>query len=74
MNAAASASVLDSRSKRGEFGAAFAAVRARLGLVVLLFGLAAIAWWSTAGRMAGMDAGPGTDLGALEWFTWASGW
>ena len=27
-----------------------------------------LAWWSTADRMAGMDAGPGTDLGALGWF------
>jgi predicted metal-binding membrane protein len=47
---------------------AFAAVRARLGLVVLLFALAAVAWWSTAERMAGMDEGPGTALGALGWF------
>ena len=43
-------------------------MRARLGLVALLFALAALAWWSTADRMAGMDAGPGTDLGALGWF------
>jgi predicted metal-binding membrane protein len=52
---------------------AFGAVRARLGLVALLFGLAAVAWWSTADRMAGMDEGPGTDLGALGWFlgVWA---
>jgi len=47
---------------------AFAAARARLGLIVLLFALAAVAWWSTADRMAGMDEGPGTDLGALGWF------
>jgi predicted metal-binding membrane protein len=47
---------------------AFAAARARLGLIALLFGLAAIAWWSTADRMSGMDAGPGTDVGALGWF------
>jgi predicted metal-binding membrane protein len=47
---------------------AFAAARARLGLIALLFGLAAVAWWSTADRMAGMDEGPGTDLGALGWF------
>jgi predicted metal-binding membrane protein len=53
---------------RGEFAAAFAAVRARLGLVGLLLALAAVAWWSTADRMAGMNAGPGTDLGALGWF------
>ena len=44
------------------------AVRARLGLVGLLFALAALAWWSTGTRMAGMDAGPGTDLGAFGWF------
>jgi predicted metal-binding membrane protein len=53
---------------RGDRVATFAAVRARVGLVVLLLGLAAVAWWSTADRMAGMDAGPGTDLGALGWF------
>jgi predicted metal-binding membrane protein len=47
---------------------AFAAARARLGLVVLLFTLAAVAWWSTVDRMRGMDAGPGTDLGAFGWF------
>jgi predicted metal-binding membrane protein len=39
-----------------------------MGLVVLLLALAALAWSSTADRMAGMDAGPGTDLGALGWF------
>jgi len=48
--------------------AALAAVRGRLGLVALLFALGGLAWWSTADRMAGMDAGPGTDLGALGWF------
>jgi predicted metal-binding membrane protein len=47
---------------------ALAAVRARLGLVALLCALAALAWWSTAQRMSGMDAGPGTELGALGWF------
>jgi len=47
---------------------ALAAARARLGLVALLFALAAVAWWSTADRMAGMDDGPGTELGALGWF------
>ena len=58
----------DRRMTRGELGVAFAAVRTRLVLVLLLFLLAAIAWWLTADRMAGMDAGPGTDLGALGWF------
>jgi predicted metal-binding membrane protein len=47
---------------------AFAAARARLGLIALLFALAALAWWTTAGRMAGMDEGPGTALGDLGWF------
>jgi predicted metal-binding membrane protein len=58
----------DRRATRGELGVAFAAVRTRLALVALLFLLAALAWWSTAERMAGMDAGPGTDLGTLGWF------
>jgi hypothetical protein len=47
---------------------ALTAGRARLGLIVGLFGLAALAWWSTAERMGGMDDGPGTDLGAVGWF------
>jgi predicted metal-binding membrane protein len=49
-------------------GPAFAAARARLGLIAVLFALAAVAWWSTADRMQGMDEGPGTALGALGWF------
>jgi predicted metal-binding membrane protein len=48
--------------------AAFTAVRARWALVALLFAVAGLAWWSTADRMAGMDMGPGTDLGTLGWF------
>ena len=36
--------------------------------MAILLALAALAWWLTAARMAGMDAGPGTDLGALSWF------
>jgi predicted metal-binding membrane protein len=47
---------------------AFVAVRVRLGLVALLFVLAGLAWWWTAGQMSGMDGGPWTDLGALGWF------
>jgi predicted metal-binding membrane protein len=47
---------------------ALLASRARLGLIALLFALAVVAWWSTADRMSGMDAGPGTALGALGWF------
>jgi predicted metal-binding membrane protein len=42
-------------------------------VVVALLAAAALAWWSTADRMAGMDATPGADLGALGWFmgVWA---
>jgi predicted metal-binding membrane protein len=58
----------DPGAGRGGLGEAFAAMRGRLGLVVLLFVLAGLAWWSTADRMAGMDGGPGTDLGTLGWF------
>ena len=47
---------------------AFAAVRTRLGLVLLLFALAAAGWWWTVGQMQGMDDGPWTALGALGWF------
>jgi predicted metal-binding membrane protein len=68
VSAAASARVAGARSDRDELAEAFAAVRGRLGVVALLVALAALAWWSTADRMSGMDAGPGTDLGALGWF------
>jgi len=54
---------------RGEsLAPAFAAVRVRVGLVALLFALAAVGWWWTANRMEGMDDGPWTALGALGWF------
>ena len=54
--------------ERIELAKALAAARGRLALVAALIGLAGLAWWSTVDRMAGMDAGPGTDLGALGWF------
>ena len=57
MSAATSAALGDRREGRGEIARAFAAARARLGLIALLLALAAVAWWSTADRMAGMDAG-----------------
>jgi predicted metal-binding membrane protein len=62
------AGVSDRAGQRGELYAAVAAVRSRVGLVVLLIILTGVAWWSTVERMAGMDGGPGTDLGALGWF------
>ena len=47
---------------------ALAAIRTRLGLVALLFAVAAISWWWTADQMQGMDNGPWTGLGTLGWF------
>jgi predicted metal-binding membrane protein len=47
---------------------AFAAVRVRLGLVLALFGVAALGWWWTVRQMQGMDEGPWTSLGAFGWF------
>jgi predicted metal-binding membrane protein len=68
MGGVAATAAATGRPLRGELHEAFIAARARLGLVALLLALAGVAWWSTADRMAGMDAGPGTDLGALGWF------
>jgi predicted metal-binding membrane protein len=68
LSAAQTSTLAGPRTTRSELADAFAAARTRLALIVLLFLLAALAWWSTAERMAGMDAGPGTDLGALGWF------
>ena len=47
---------------------AFAATRAQLGLVTILFVLAAVGWWWTIRQMRGMDNGPWTDLGTFGWF------
>ncbi len=44
------------------------AARARLGLVALLFALAAAAWWWSVDRMSGMDRGPWTGIGAFGSF------
>jgi predicted metal-binding membrane protein len=59
----------DERLSRNEgLAPAFAAMRARLAVVTLLFALAGIGWWWTAGQMRGMDNGPWTGLGAASWF------
>jgi predicted metal-binding membrane protein len=52
----------------GGLAPAFAAARARIGLVALLFAIAGVAWWWTIGEMRGMDGGPWTHLGRLGWF------
>ena len=55
--------------ERGEgLAPVFAAARTRLGLIAVLFALAAIGWWWTVEQMRGMDNGPWTDLGAAGWF------
>src|SRR3954470_16389290 len=43
-----------------------ATVRSRISLTLVTG--AAVAWAVSLERMRGMDAGPGTDLGSLEWF------
>lgn len=58
----------DRRPRADSLAPALAATRARLGLVALLFALAATGWWWTSRRMRGMDAGPWTGLGAFAWF------
>jgi predicted metal-binding membrane protein len=47
---------------------AYAAVRARIALVVAVFALAGFGWWWTVRSMRGMDAGPWTGLGGFGWF------
>jgi predicted metal-binding membrane protein len=56
------------RAGGGGLAPAFAAARARLGLVALLFVLAGAGWWWTVDQMRGMDSGPWTGLGAFGWF------
>jgi predicted metal-binding membrane protein len=52
----------------GGLAPALSAARARLGLVALLFAVAALGWWWTGDRMRGMDNGPWTGLGSFGWF------
>ncbi|HEY2877499.1 DUF2182 domain-containing protein [Nocardioides sp.] len=47
---------------------AYAATRTQLGLVAVLFALAAAGWWWTVGQMRGMDDGPWSSLGTFGWF------
>src|SRR4051812_43770647 len=47
---------------------AYEAARTQLGLILLLFALAGVGWWWTAGQMSGMDEGPWSALGTFGWF------
>jgi predicted metal-binding membrane protein len=62
------ASAQDRPAGQSDLGVAFAAARARLGLVALLFVFAGIGWWWTIDQMRGMDDGPWTALGTFGWF------
>jgi predicted metal-binding membrane protein len=53
---------------RAGLAPALSAMRARVGLVTLLFALAAVGWWWTGDQMRGMDNGPWTELGSFAWF------
>src|SRR3954465_15056065 len=46
----------------------YAALRARIALVALLFAAAALGWLWTAREMRGMDNGAWTGLGGFGWF------
>ncbi len=52
----------------GGLAPAFSALRAQLGLTLLLFVAAVAGWLWTADQMRGMDAGPWSDLGSFGWF------
>jgi predicted metal-binding membrane protein len=56
------------RARSGGLTPAFAAVRARSGLIVLLFTVAGLGWWYAIEQMRGMDNGPWSSLGTLGWF------
>jgi predicted metal-binding membrane protein len=43
-------------------------LRSRTALAASLLGAALVAWIVSVQRMRGMDAGPGTDLGAFGWY------
>jgi predicted metal-binding membrane protein len=68
LTATTSPAVSDHGTERAQLAQAAGAARQQYLVVLLLLGLTALAWFSTVDRMAGMDAGPGTDLGALGWF------
>jgi predicted metal-binding membrane protein len=66
-----SATAHTQRERRGARGfrpAASVPALVLFGLIGLLLGLAVVAWVITDERMRGMDAGPGTDPGALGFY------
>jgi predicted metal-binding membrane protein len=62
------ASAHEEHADRAGLAPVFVASRSRIGLIGLLFALAALGWWWTAGQMQDMDGGPWTELGTLSWF------
>lgn len=63
-----SVSAPPARPSGGGVAPALSAARARLGLVGLLFTVAAVGWLWTGDQMRGMDNGPWTGLGSFGWF------
>src|SRR5262249_39400344 len=59
--------VLGGPPRRARARRAMSARATSVRTVLLLFGLVAVAWAVTVERMQAMDAGPGTDLGGLDW-------
>ena len=47
---------------------AYAAARARFGIIALLLAFSGASWWWVADQMQGMDDGPWAGLGTLGWF------
>ena len=60
-------------SEQDGLTATLVVMRTELGIVTVLLAAAGLAWWLTIDRMVGMNAGPGSALGGLGWFTgvWA---
>ncbi len=54
--------------KMSSHPSAFARRSFRQGVITVLVGVSLAAWALVVGRMRGMDAGPGTDLGSLGWY------
>ena len=63
-----SAGPSETADRPGDLTAAFRAIRARVGSVVILFAIAGVCWWWVAEQMAGMDGGPWSPLGSPGWF------
>src|ERR1700727_1481866 len=69
MSEPAAAGVIGGRALWADREWPTAAMRSELVTIFALLAVAALAWWDTVSRMAGMDAAPGAALGSMAWFT-----